>query len=158
MSRVGHSRLPATCLAVQSISGGPTPLPCPSLALSARVSASCATTNAVGATKPNVAHVAPGDIVLLAYGRGRYEPQLYLQVEPSPDEPLARTLAMTRLTGEVADRLAAAGYRLDPKLGSFTGWRVTPCGDWRGQLPAVLKPGGNNFLRRWSEVRAVNGW
>lgn len=114
--------------------------------------------NAVGATKPNVAHVAPGDIVLLAYGRGRYEPQLYLQVEPSPDEPLARTLAMTRLTGEVADRLAAAGYRLDPKLGSFTGWRVTPCGDWRGQLPAVLKPGGNNFLRRWSEVRAVNGW
>jgi hypothetical protein len=107
-----------------------------------------------------VKNLRPGDLILLAYGKdGEYEPQLYLAVEPPTKRPIADTDVLHELPNELAPILERAGYRPDPSVGVFTGFRVTPCSDWKGQLPVKFrKPVGQNFLRTWEELRAKNGW
>ena len=118
----------------------------------------CDAKNAAGSLKPNVRHIRPGDLMLLAYGEGGdYEPQLYLTVEPPIKQPIADTAVLHELPNELAPLLTGAGYSPDPFLGVFTGFRVTPCSDWKGQIPERLrKPVGQNFLRTWEEVRVKN--
>lgn len=98
--------------------------------------------------------------MLLAYGKdGEYEPQLYLTLEPPTEKPLADTAVLQELPNELGPLLERTGYSPDPSLGVFTGFRVTPCSDWKGQIPEKLrKPIGQNFLRTWEEVRVKNGW
>jgi hypothetical protein len=120
----------------------------------------CDAKTSAGTLKPNVKNLRPGDLMLLAYGKdGEYEPQLYLTVEPPTKKPIAETDVLHELPNELAPILEGAGYSPDPSLGVFTGFRVTPCSDWKGQLPVRFrKPIGQNFLRTWEEVRAKNGW
>ena len=66
---------------------------------------------------------------------------------------------MHEMPDELVPVLKRSGYAADPKIGKLTGFRVTPCGDWKDRIPAVLqKPMGQNFLRRWDEVRKANAW
>lgn len=120
----------------------------------------CDAKTSAGTLKPNVKNLRPGDLILLAYGKdGEYEPQLYLTVEPPTKSPIADTDVLHELPNELAPILEGAGYSPDPSVGVFTGFRVTPCSDWKGQLPVKFrKPVGQNFLRTWEEVRAKNGW
>ncbi len=120
----------------------------------------CDAKTVAGSLKPNVKRLRPGDLMLLAYGKdGEYEPQLYLTVEPPTKKPIADTDVLHELPNELAPILEGAGYSPDPFLGVFTGFRVTPCSDWKGQIPERLrKPIGQNFLRTWEEVRVQNGW
>lgn len=120
----------------------------------------CNAKNAAGSLKPNVKRLRPGDLMLLVYGKdGEYEPQLYLTVEPPTKTPIADTDVLHELANELTPILEGAGYTPDPSLDVFTGFRVTPCSDWKGQIPEKLrKPSGQNFLRTWEEVRVQNGW
>ena len=116
--------------------------------------------NASGSLKPNVRHMRPGDLMLLAYGKdGNYEPQLYMTIEPPTKQPIAGTAVLHELPNELTPLLTGAGYSPDPSLGVFTGFRVTPCSDWKGQIPEkIRKPVGQNFLRTWEEIRVKNDW
>ena len=118
------------------------------------------TRNASGNLKPNVRHIQPGDLMLLAYGEdGEYEPQLYVTIESPITHAIDGTKVLHELPNELAPLLATAGYKPDPFMGVFTGFRVTPCSDWKGQIqPKIRKPVGQNFLRTWEEVRIKNGW
>lgn len=115
--------------------------------------------NANGSLKPNVRKLCPADLMLLAYGKdGVYEPQLYLTVEPTK-EPISGTAVLHELPNDMTTELERAGYSRDPSLGVFTGFRVTPSSDWKGQIPErIRKPDGQNFLRTWEEVVKKNDW
>lgn len=118
----------------------------------------CDVFNSAGSLKPNVGRLRVGDLILLAYGQGSsYTPELYVQVEPPFGSPIGQTSVMCELPEELTP-LLQNGYSADPIVGRFTGLRVTPCSDWKGhQLQAIKKPTGQNFLRRWDEVREFNG-
>jgi hypothetical protein len=120
----------------------------------------CDAHTATGALKPNVGHLAPGDLLLLVYGQGgRYQPELYLRVDRPAGHAVDRTRVMTTLPSGLAAELERVGYRPDPLLKAFTGFFVTPCGEWKGRIrEEVRKPMGQNFLRTWSEVKTANGW
>lgn len=98
--------------------------------------------------------------MLLAYGEhGKYQPQLYLRIEEPSGRTIEDTHVMHELPAELASVLTKAGYEPDPGEQTFTGFRVTPCSDWKGTVQSALrKPTGQNFLRRWDEVRKTNGW
>lgn len=118
----------------------------------------CDVFNSAGSLKPNVGRLGVGDLILLAYGQGgSYTPELYVQVEAPFGSPIDQTSVMCELPEELAPALQN-GYSPDPLVGRFTGLRVTPCSDWKSHtLTAIKKPTGQNFLRRWDEVRAFNG-
>lgn len=120
----------------------------------------CDAHNAAGALKPNIGHLAPGDLLMLTYGQGgNYRPQLYLRVDEPEGERIHRTHVMTTLPARLGATLARAGYQQDPVLKVFTGFRVTPCGEWKGRIQEeVRKPIGQNFLRTWTEVKTANAW
>ncbi len=118
----------------------------------------CDVFNSAGSLKPNVGRLGVGDLILLAYRQdGSYTPELYVQVEAPFGSPIGQTSVMCELPEELAP-LLQNGYSPDPLVGRFTGLRVTPCSDWKGhKLKAIKKPTGQNFLRRWDEVRDFNG-
>jgi hypothetical protein len=65
---------------------------------------------AMPVTKPNVAPLAPGDLLLLIYGdKGRYQAQLYLRVDEPQGHAIARTPFMATLPNELAAEQRESG-------------------------------------------------
>jgi hypothetical protein len=121
----------------------------------------CDVMNAIGALKPNVGRLRPGDLMLLAYGKdGVYEPKGYLTIEKPYRNPIDGTEVLHELPNDMTTQLERAGYSRDPSLGVFTGFRVTPSSVRKGQIPDMIrKPNPQqNFLRTWEDVRKANGW
>jgi hypothetical protein len=56
------------------------------------------------------------------------------------------------IAAEFHDRLKAEGYAVDPVIQHFTGISISELQDLRDNKSTIVKPKGNNTLRRWKEV------
>ena len=106
--------------------------------------------NSIRALVANVAHVQPGDLVLLAYGvnPGQYEAIGTFEVS-GPTNLVSGTSAVQRIgNGPLAQRLAY-NYEVDPVEKVHTGFLVEPV--WTpntGTTVSVVRPAGNNTIWR----------
>lgn len=112
--------------------------------------------NRLGQRMPLVRALRPGDHILLVYGTaGQYGPVFRCRVR-APEEPVG--LGMHKFDGfcyipeRLHDQLKSAGYEPDPVIQRFVGIAIELVEDLRQIDRTIVKPKGNNTLRRWSEV------
>lgn len=111
--------------------------------------------NSVGIRMPLVPRLRPGDTILLAYGSGRYEPVFRCTICASP-VPVRTSKhifdVFCYLDESLRARLEDARYEPDPVVQKFIGISIDAPEDLRHLKQTIVKPGGNNTLRRWDEV------
>ena len=111
--------------------------------------------NAVGIRMPHVPRLRPGNTILLAYGSGRYEPVFRCTVCASP-APVRTSKhifeVFSYLDESLHARLEEARYTPDPVVKKYIGISIDAPQDLRHVKQTLVKPGGNNTLRRWVEV------
>ncbi|MDE3165954.1 MAG: hypothetical protein KGN36_09120 [Acidobacteriota bacterium] len=109
----------------------------------------------LGNRMPLVPGLLPGETILLAYGSGRYQPIFRCKIRPSP-KPLQtqkHTLdVFCEIDPSLHDRLGRADYRVDPVAKTFVGITIDTPEDLQHLDERIIKPKGNNTLRRWDEV------
>jgi hypothetical protein len=112
--------------------------------------------NTTGERMPLIQRLRPGHQILLAYGEdGRYSPVFRCRVCTSP-EPVRTRKHTFDVFCYIAEnfhkRLKAERYESDPIIRRFTGIAVDSVQDLRDNKTRIMKPKGNNTLRRWDEV------
>ncbi len=111
--------------------------------------------NTLGQRMPLVQHLCPGDTILLAYGSGKYQPVFRCKVCASP-MPVRTSKHVFEvfcyLDESLSERLHEARYLPDPVVKRFIGICIESPEDLRHVRQTIVKPGGNNTLRRWDEV------
>jgi hypothetical protein len=116
--------------------------------------------NAVGNRMPHVPHLRPGHTILLAYGTGKYEPVFRCTV--------CASAVPVRTSKHIFDvfcysdaslhaQLGEARYDPDPVVQKFIGISIEAPENLRHIRQLILKPKGNNTLRRWDEVFGAAG-
>jgi hypothetical protein len=112
--------------------------------------------NNAGLRMPLIQTLRPGHQILLAYGAaGKYSPVFRCQVCASPEPVRTRQHTFDVfccIAAEFHDRLKAEGYAVDPVIQHFTGISISELQDLRDNKSTIVKPKGNNTLRRWKEV------
>jgi hypothetical protein len=111
--------------------------------------------NAAGNRMPNIPNLRPGDTILLAYGSGKYEPVFRCTV-CAASVPVRTSKhifeVFTYLDESLHARLSEARYEPDPVVKRFIGISIGSPEDLRHVRRTIIKPKGNNTLRRWHEV------
>ena len=114
--------------------------------------------NAVGIPIANVRQLRQGDTILLVYGGGRsnqpYRPIFCCTVVPPP-RPIPSFEALSYADASQHERLKNLGFTPDPHFREYTGISVEISQDLRRLAGSIRRPGGNNAIRRWSEVFGV---
>jgi len=112
--------------------------------------------NRLGQRMPLVQALRPGDQLLLVYGSaGKYRPVFRCRIR-APEERVR--LGIQRFDGfcyiaeRLLDQLKSAGYEPDPVIQRFVGIAIELVEDLRQTGCTIVKPKGNNTLRRWNEV------
>jgi hypothetical protein len=112
--------------------------------------------NRLGQRMPLVQALRPGDQILLVYGSaGKYRPVFRCRIR-APEERVR--LGIQRFDGfcyiaeRLLDQLKSAGYEPDPVIQRFVGIAIELVEDLRQTGCTIVKPKGNNTLRRWNEV------
>ena len=111
--------------------------------------------NTKGIPIANVKNLHIGDRILLVYGGGRsgqpYRPIFSCKVVPPP-RPIPQFEAMTFADASQSERLRSSNYPADPYLNQFTGISIEVSEHLERLGHTIQKPGGNNVIRRWSDV------
>jgi hypothetical protein len=111
--------------------------------------------NSVGIPTANTKQLRQGDTILLAYGGGRsrnpYRPILSCTVI-APPNPVPGFDAFSFADEPQSERLRNSGYTPDPHFKRFTGISVGVLRSLERFDCSIPRPGGNNTIRRWSEV------
>ena len=111
--------------------------------------------NSLGLRIPLVPRLRPGDTILLAYGSGTYEPVFRCKVRRSPNPvrtPKHIFEVFCYLDDSLSQRLLDARYEPDPVVKKFIGISIEAPEDLRHVRRTIVKPAGNNTLRRWDEA------
>jgi hypothetical protein len=111
--------------------------------------------NSAGLRMPLVPHLQPGETILLAYGSGTYAPVFRCAIVASPN-PVRTDNHVFEVFCEIDhslhQQLAHANYDPDPVAKTFIGISIDLLQDLRNVKEVIVKPKGNNTLRRWEEV------
>ena len=112
--------------------------------------------NSLGLRMPLVQGLRPGHQILLVHGaEGKYIPVFRCEVCASP-EPVCTGQhtfdVFCCIPEEFHERLRLEGYSPDPVIQRFIGISISSVQDLRDRQCKIVKPKGNNTLRRWDEV------
>jgi hypothetical protein len=108
--------------------------------------------NTAGNRMPNIPNLRPGDTILLAYGSGKYEPVFRCSV-CAASVPVRTSKHIFEVFCYLDESLhARAQYTPDPVVKKYIGISIDAPEDLRHVRQTVVKPAGNNTLRRWDEV------
>jgi hypothetical protein len=109
--------------------------------------------NSKGTAIANVKSIRQGDTILVVHGGGGkpYRPMFACRIVPPP-RPVNNFDAFSFADASDGQRLRESCYTPDPYFKRFTGISIEILQDLKNVARAIERPGGNNTIRRWSEV------